>query len=282
MIRLSENGKWKNGKTGMLNKDEGYFRLRFIEMNKSMDKFIYRSEERETKCPIVATGFTAYLIETLQTNDKISSTDIYEKYFNYQYQSYLDKVKILPDYNESKAKEVFIKTYIIDEKKHVENSKSLYDYLYDDKVNLIKKYVESYFKYIAEKQTTKTSTQTKASTETNNSKRQEPTDEGLEVIKSYFKGKFYGINSEVNYFENHLKPDLKKTRDGNGYATIALLIQQCEEVNKDKMPPKFSVWYEIFCKNMNIKLCTYKPHQLDISFIQNEFYYLHPRPKKIP
>lgn len=148
MITLSENGKWKNGKTGILSKDKGYFRLRFIEMNNSMDKYIHSHEERLTKCPIIATGFLAYLIETLQTDNNISSIDIYEKYFNYQYQSYLNKVKILPNYDENEAKIAFIKTYIKDEKNHIEKSKTLYDYLSDDKANLIKKYIENYFRYL--------------------------------------------------------------------------------------------------------------------------------------
>ena len=276
MITLSDNGKWKNSKTGLLSKDKNSFNLRFIEMNKSMDKYIYGSEEWETKCPIVATGFLAYLIETLQTKDNISSKEIYEKYFNYQYQRYIDKVKILPNFDENEAKKVFIKTYIEDEKKHIEKSKVLYGYLYDNETNLVEEYIQSYFKYIAEKQSNKTSSnKADVSSKEKKSTRQEPTDEGLEVIKSYFFSKFYGVRSATNDWEDCLKPALKKQRIGRDYETVALLIHRCKEINDDKMPRDFSIWYEIFCKSMNIKKCTYKPSRLDISKFLNEFYYLH-------
>lgn len=275
MITLSENGKWKNGKTGILSKDEGYFRLRFIEMNNSMDKYIHSPEKFASKCPIIATGFLAYLIETIQTDNNISSFDIYEKYFNYQYQHYLNKVKISPDYDENETKRVFVKTYIKDEKNHIEKSKTLYDYLPDDKANLIKKHIESYFKYISEKQLSKGKL---SSSKEKNKTRQEPTDEGLEVIKSYFNSCFYFIDQNgVNYFEECLKPDLRKIRRGYEYATIALIIFNCKHVNSRKMPKSFKQWYKIFCKNMNIKECTFKPNQLDTSKFSSEMYYLQPR-----
>lgn len=99
--------------------------------------------------------------------------------------------------------------------------------------------------------------------------------EQIDILKSYFIPAFKGMGKGINYFDENLLTDLKKSRTGKEYAVIAKLIQESPKVLPVVMKKSFKKWLEEFCLLIGIVNTQYKPSQLEITdTIRSEFYYL--------
>lgn len=95
-------------------------------------------------------------------------------------------------------------------------------------------------------------------------------------LKKYFKQVFQGAgNSGIDYFTEHLLPDLRKDWNDKDFARIANMIYSSGKLNPSKKPSTFTKWYRIFCELVGCGFHKYKPSALEPNdSVKSTFYYL--------
>jgi hypothetical protein len=143
---------------------------------------------------------------------------------------------------------------------------------YNSKIKSIRKIYNTFSRMAAPPQTNvKNNTTTKVEAQPI----RQFTDEQKDILKSYFIASFKGMGKIVNYFEEYLIVDLMKHRTGIGYAAIAKMIYESNNVTNSVSSMPFSKWYSKFCNIMSIEKRTYRISQIKITDkLKSEFHYL--------
>jgi hypothetical protein len=188
---------WANLKYGAIVDVKGNGELRFVEYKykpipedakygvtyrgdcspKHADNDVFKSyqgEDAEEHCPVVASGFVAYLLKCLKADynpfldewfesvggdarlkwfeSKKGAQQMYNEYFDLCKKDYVLKHKRDPDAPKHNYEKEYATGYHLEEeKKKIDSSKAIFEYLNDVDVNHIKEYAENYWDYIKEK-----------------------------------------------------------------------------------------------------------------------------------
>lgn len=117
---------------------------------------LFLDEESENKLFLVyrqnaitiAYGFISYILENLPEDKFKDEIDIYETYYRTVFEKFRIKEAIKPNSSNRNLEIEFYDKYLTFEKKNVEESHLLENYLRKEEIEIIYQYTDSYFKYI--------------------------------------------------------------------------------------------------------------------------------------
>ncbi|MBO5850210.1 MAG: hypothetical protein J6Q47_02900 [Paludibacteraceae bacterium] len=217
---------------------------------------------RDGTTPVfVCEGFVAYVIHNYK---KIDTNELFDSYTQLRLEQYKNSHRHDLDLFKRNLENEFFVNFISEEKKRIDNSKNVFEYLPQQEQEIINSYVDAYFEYVG---TIVNSHIDKSETETENkalqgrkSSKSISIDE--ERLKSYFVASFKGFGNSENKFDEFVLDLKSKTWNKREISTIALIIYESKEFNSRTIKT-FSKWLEVFCECMNCDKTTYRKNFLN-------------------
>lgn len=144
--RKAVSCNWANQKCGYFkfNSDNTY---QFIETDREMMKFLIApSEISNDNCPVLASGFSAYLIKNI---GKVEEQVMFESYFKDKYKVYEEQER----YQLGASKRDLLFEFVIkhnkDEQEHKNSSRAIYEFVANESIDQIETGLALYFEYIS-------------------------------------------------------------------------------------------------------------------------------------
>ncbi len=147
--------RWANGKYGKMEflSEIDFFSTiscRFIEYDEQTREPLYSPEERDEKCPVVAKGFSAFMLMSLKDHKYQKEVDFYEDYFQSLRYRHLDLIKTLPGASQRDIDEEIYKNHVYIEDKNLEASLPVFDYLPKSDQSMLKAFNRYYREHIVQ------------------------------------------------------------------------------------------------------------------------------------
>lgn len=136
---------WANGAEAKFEYEKDQIAYRLIRVNYDSNSFLIRPQERnDTNCPILATGFVAFLIRNWGKSEQW----IFDKYYNNCLNKYKQAEQKKPGSSMRDLDNEFYPFHVTQEKEFVTFSEKIHSFLSKTDIELINQYIEAYFKYI--------------------------------------------------------------------------------------------------------------------------------------
>ena len=142
------NGKY--GKMVFLSEIDFFSAIscRFIECDDKTREPLYSAEERNEKYPVVAKGFSAFMLMSLKDPKYQTDVDFYEDYFQSLRYRHLDLIKTIPGSSHRDTDEEIYKNHIYLEEINLKASAPIFDYLPTIDQSMLKAYNRYYLEHI--------------------------------------------------------------------------------------------------------------------------------------
>ena len=145
--------RWANGKYGKMEflSEIDFFSAiscRFIEYDEKTREPLYSVEERDEKCPVVAKGFSAFILMSLKNQKYQKDVDFYEDYFQSLRYRHLDLIKTIPGASGQDTDEEIYKNHVYIEDINLKASAPVFDYLPKSDQSMLKAYNRYYLEHI--------------------------------------------------------------------------------------------------------------------------------------
>ena len=140
---------WNNGAVGAIEDIDSNCIFRFIQYlidDNGSCRSIYKPHE-ERQQPIVCYGFVGWLLR----NRSRATLDIFDFYYNIRKETYQKAHKDDADVWQRDLAKEFAQVHEAEERKYIEDSKALFDYLPDCDIQFISERCENYLKYVQSK-----------------------------------------------------------------------------------------------------------------------------------
>lgn len=145
--------RWANGKYGRMEflSEIDFFSAiscRFIECDEKTREPLYSVEERDEKCPVVAKGFSAFMLMSLKDQKYQKDVDFYEDYFQSLRYRHLDLIKTIPGSSHRDTDEEIFRNHVYIEDINLKASAPVFDYLPKSDQSMLKAYNRCYLEHI--------------------------------------------------------------------------------------------------------------------------------------
>ena len=145
--------RWANGKYGKMEflSEIDFFSAiscRFIECDEKTREPLYSVEERDEKCPVVAKGFSAFMLMSLKDQKYQKDVDFYEDYFQSLRYRHLDLIKTIPGSSHRDTDEEIFRNHVYIEDINLKASAPVFDYLPKSDQSMLKAYNRCYLEHI--------------------------------------------------------------------------------------------------------------------------------------
>jgi len=145
MIDRIKTEPWANSKWGVLRYYSENILIRFDEMDEGcMHHLVAPSERTIENYPIIAEGIVAYVVAS-DINDCL---DLYQRYFEYQKQEYVDFERKKANAFKRDLNTEFLARYPVEEKARILRSSNIYTFYPKERNEEIKQYVDGYMEFV--------------------------------------------------------------------------------------------------------------------------------------
>lgn len=136
---------WANGKSGQFKDFENDYQLRFCETDENGYHYLQNEEEQKIS-QVLACGFVAWLIKHWGEDTQT----IYSGYLQAQVNQYKSAHKNDPDVFKRDLEGEFFNQYKSKEDSWIEHSEAIFEFISEDEVLKIKKYIDNYIEFVSQ------------------------------------------------------------------------------------------------------------------------------------